>query len=298
MYWAHLVLPLIFFQAPFITADGFDAAVCSRSDCQFHVLENWMDEIRDDVKLSELALPGTHDSASFTHYHPMVKTQELNFQDQLRYGIRVFDIRYRHIGNKFALHHGFVFLNIMFDEFLDIVDQFLLNHPRETVLFRLKKDYDDDVNNNRSDEDTLNEYLSQYSTYKRVTSNAQIGEVRGKFIILNNCQFDNVGIPYNSLMTQDDFFLESKFSLNSKWKKIRNHFEKAMDGDSSQFYMNYASGSGALSPLRVAIKTNNKAKDYIHEHLYSKRTAGIVMADYPGTALIKNVINSNNKLRI
>ncbi|WP_369989157.1 hypothetical protein [Pseudomonas xanthosomatis] len=59
-----------------------------------------MSAIRDDVRLSELALAGTHDSATFdTSLFPVVddivRTQTLSFDEQLKYGIRVLDLRIR-----------------------------------------------------------------------------------------------------------------------------------------------------------------------------------------------------------
>lgn len=53
--------------------------------------------IRDDVQLNKLALPGTHESATFdVNLYPVVsdivQTQVLSFDEQLKCGIRVFDL--------------------------------------------------------------------------------------------------------------------------------------------------------------------------------------------------------------
>lgn len=52
----------------------------------------WMKTIRDSVQLSELALPGPHDSAttevtSLPIFKDIVETQILGFDKQLEYGI-------------------------------------------------------------------------------------------------------------------------------------------------------------------------------------------------------------------
>ncbi|WP_225917281.1 phosphatidylinositol-specific phospholipase C domain-containing protein [Pseudomonas xanthosomatis] len=106
----------------------------------------WMSAIRDNVRLSELALAGTHDSATFdTSVFPIVddivRTQTLNFDEQLKYGIRVLDLRIRRTGDAFALHHGPVYLDKMFGNALQSIERFLKANPSETVLFRIKEEH-------------------------------------------------------------------------------------------------------------------------------------------------------------
>ena len=67
-------------------------------------LPNWMEWIPDGTPISELAIPGTHDSASLDG-GDLVETQDLSLRAQLDAGIRAFDIRARHIENVFAIHH-------------------------------------------------------------------------------------------------------------------------------------------------------------------------------------------------
>src|SRR5438874_2499396 len=53
---------------------------------------DWMGALPDQLRLSELSIPGTHDSMSF-HGGDAVQTQSMPLSTQLESGIRVLDIR-------------------------------------------------------------------------------------------------------------------------------------------------------------------------------------------------------------
>lgn len=355
---------LLFISLPLLA--HWDSAYFRNANDGFTNKKNWMADIRDDVLLSEMALPGTHDSGTYDKKIDSVVTQTLNFNQQLEYGIRVFDIRIRHIGNSFALHHGPVFLNVMFKDFLDAANDFLNRNPSETVLFRLKEEHNPE-NNTRSLKDTLEYYLSSYGDRYLQTSNKNItlGEARGKFIILsNNTNFNNYGLNYKTFDIQDNYHLKTNWDLHDvKWSSIKSQLSRAIGGNKNTFYVNYLSGSGGSLPYFVAsghsspatsaprlstglttpgwknsypdfprvscfigictiafegtnTLTRDRLSSYnsmlylfrllidsgvinypIWNHFSMGRTAGIIMADFPGESLIKNIIDNNYLLR-
>jgi 1-phosphatidylinositol phosphodiesterase len=57
-------------------------------------LESWMSEIPDETLLSNITVPGTHDSCACSNI-PFVRTQYLSISKQLDAGIRFFDLRCR-----------------------------------------------------------------------------------------------------------------------------------------------------------------------------------------------------------
>ncbi|XP_031622572.1 uncharacterized protein LOC116340289 [Contarinia nasturtii] len=334
-------LVLTSFRISFILAH-YDPAYFRSSKDAFVTHMDWMKDIRDDVMLSELALPGTHDSASFIWNNDIIDTQTLNFNEQLNYGIRVFDIRYRHTTDTFALYHGIAYLSKMFGDFLESVHNFLLEHSSETVLFRLKEELYPNNNNNRSAREILNEYLVKYKqTYLKTTENIELGEARGKFIILyNNLDFYDYGINYSICNIQDSYIFTSNWDLYNKWEKIRAHLDKArINGNKSEFYINYLSGAVGSLPYFVASGHNSRwttasrlatglttslwphiypdfprvncfmdictiafegtnilTRDYIKNIQSSNRTIGIIMADFPGSSLIHEIIHNNYAL--
>src|SRR5687767_170537 len=67
----------------------------------------WMGALYDNVLVSQISIPGTHDSgARFEPFPGTAKCQNLTISQQLDAGIRFLDIRNRHIDNAFAIHHG------------------------------------------------------------------------------------------------------------------------------------------------------------------------------------------------
>lgn len=234
----------------------WDSAYFRNANDGFSDKKNWMSEVQDDIFLSEIALPGTHDSAAYKRkYIDSVTTQVLNFNQQLEYGIRVFDIRIRHTSDRFALHHGPVFLDVMFGDFLNAVDQFLIKNPSEVVLFRLKEEYKTNNNNTRSLRDTLDYYLSLHSQrfFKTTNKNIRLGDVRGKFIILSNVsEFNSYGLSYSSFTIQDNYNLITNWDLYKKWESIKTHLQTAREGSKNTFYVNYLSGFGGSFPYFVA----------------------------------------------
>lgn len=330
---------LISFQFSFVVAH-WDAAYFRHRDDPFKVYNNWMKDIRDDTLLSKLALPGTHDSGTFTSHSNIVKTQTINFAEQLNYGIRFFDIRIRHTRNKFALHHDRVYLGQMFGDFLGNVSQFLRQNPSETILFRLKEDHKPDEHNTRSLKETLKHYLANpmYNSEYWHTSDIykspdlKMGDVRGKYIIISdNYEFHDSGIAYWHFKKQDEYSVRTNWDLYKKWEAVRNHLDLARNGYDSQFYINYLSASGGSFPYFVASGhllprtssprlstglisfafkhwypdfprqngmilfegTNTLTRDYLRDHPRPKRSAGIIVADFPGTDLIATIIKEN-----
>ena len=156
----------------------------------------------------------------------MVDTQCLNFQQQLDFGIRFFDIRVRHIGNGFTLHHGFVYLGLVFNNFLDVAQSFLNNNPSEVVLFRIRKEHTDGDGNTRSMRDTLAAYLKNYNRYLKTSdSSITLGSARRKFIILSDySEFNEFGINYGNIIIildkQDNYNLGTNWDLYGKCTKV------------------------------------------------------------------------------
>lgn len=231
----------------------------------------WMAHLPDDARISDLSLPGTHDTMSF-HGGDAVQTQSLSLQDQLNAGIRVLDIRARHSNDLFKIFHGSVYQHAVFGEdVLKPVIAFLRAHPRETVLIRLKEEYDP-TENTRSFADTFLGYMNTFNseaqdTYGRFvwrpdgSTNTALGQVRGKIVfMLQPSRFDAStlgawGIPYDDgdlMSIQDDYHLTTNWDLYGKWERIRDHLHAADQGDRHRIYINYLSGSGGSFPYFVA----------------------------------------------
>lgn len=330
-----------------LTLAHYDPAFFSSPSDNFLDFPDWMKNIRDDVRLSELALPGTHNTATFDAFDWLghVVTQVVNFENQLHYGIRVFDIRYRHIGNGFVLHHEKFYLRKVFGEVINALNNFLAKFPSETVLFRLREEYTP-YNNTRTAKQTLDWYMMANQRYLKTSTNIKLGEARGKFIILaDNGELLDHGITYADFVKQDNFQLNTNWDLYWKWEKVRDHLHIASQGFKSKFYINYLSGSLGSFPYFVAsghssigtsaprlatglttpmfantypdfprvscfigictiafegtnILTRDRLTGMNNLKYDFERTVGIIMADYPGTSLIREIISNNYLLAL
>lgn len=217
---------------------------------------NWMSVLPDSIRLSELSIPGTHDTMSFFGTdHAKTQSMALNFQ--LESGIRVLDIRCRHVGDRFAIVHGRVHQNAWFNQVLDTVVAFLKNR-RETVLMRVKWEGKDE-NNTRTFEETFRlEYWDKYvaNMWQWTSDNPTLGEMRGKIVILQDFDRENCktkpepkfGICYvDSFKIQDEYKLDGNADLYNKWLKVKKHLEEANNlsapGNRDIKYVNYLSGS-------------------------------------------------------
>lgn len=213
----------------------------------------WMARLANGVKLSQLSIPGTHDTMSH-HGGDAVMTQSMDLATQLNSGIRALDIRCRHINNAFAIHHGFVYQQANFDDVMKAVTAFLAAHPTETVLMRVKEEYDA-KGNSRDFAATFADYMARYpgKFWKYTSDNPTLGEVRGKIVLLQNfSSATQYGIKWGSLNIQDDYNFGTNWDLESKWNKVARQMDAAKADGGAAIYVNFLSGSGGSFPYFVA----------------------------------------------
>lgn len=245
----ELLVCFVFLLAPLPSIAHYDPGYYREPTDRFNNRPDWMRYIHDRTRLSELAIPGTHDAGAFGNIIEVAKCQGMDFDQQLRVGVRYFDIRIRHFDNMFRLHHGIVRLVVDFDDFMVSVTNFLNAYPSETILFRLKEEQNPGGTNTRTMRETLDAYLARFTRVLRTTDvNLTLGNVRGRFIISCDARAlcSDIGLDYDNAIIQDDFRLGSNDDLYWKWERIRDHLALSTTGNSNRFYMNYLSGSGTI----------------------------------------------------
>lgn len=213
---------------------------------------SWMKFVDGNKRISELSIPGTHDTMSIKS-GVIWQNQTMTLSQQLESGIRVFDMRTRHINNKFRMHHGIIAQDTYFDDVLRDIDTFLTDNPSETVLFRLRSEHTPE-SNTRSYTETLDAYLADNGSkrYAGSSDNPTLDEIRGKFVILQNFSGGDYGINYGSLSIQDDYRMDTNWDLYDKWNAVKAHLNAARTGSSNTIYMNYLSAAVGSFPYFVA----------------------------------------------
>ena len=109
-----------------------------------------MENISKDTKLSELSIPGTHDSTTqYVNLSPIFQCQDTDIKTQLENGYRYLDMRLVLKNDNLILKHNFakckkersIFSTpLTLDDVLEDIYTFLDKHPSETVIFCAKKE--------------------------------------------------------------------------------------------------------------------------------------------------------------
>lgn len=158
--------------------------------------EDWMERLDDNAYLSQVSIPGTHDSATGEGWTgflgemfgpSMGLTQDLSIAQQLDCGVRAFDLRPCVNECELVINHGILQTKAKFPETLRLLCQFVADHPTEFVIVIMRHESDGDDNdskwgnmmNNSLNGDDIRPHLADYK--RDVT----VGELRGKVLVLS-----------------------------------------------------------------------------------------------------------------
>jgi 1-phosphatidylinositol phosphodiesterase len=212
----------------------------------------WMKLLSEDLNLTALSIPGTHDTMTYDATNYWAKTQSAPLWNQLRAGIRALDIRVRdvHIDvegrDRFKLWHGKYYLGKDFEEVLDTCTRFLETYPSETILMRLAVEGSAPwgwTGNKTSFLDTflwyVNKNKQEYLDYFWGTSwwgstsqpsSPKLGDIRKKIVILQSgAEWEKkfYGLHYDDKV-DDIFEIQRRWNLNFPDPHI-NHDDHALN---------------------------------------------------------------------
>ena len=168
---------------------------------------SWMQALPDETPLSQVVLPGTHDSATeFVQLAYFSKCQALSIRGQLDAGFRYLDIRLDD-SEEMALMHGFTHCTVsgwpwakplLLESVLSDCYAFLRENPSETVLFCVKHEHGDET------DAVFAERLSKLIEAESGLWYAgegipTVGEARGKLVLLKRFEDDGKlpGLTFN-----------------------------------------------------------------------------------------------------
>jgi 1-phosphatidylinositol phosphodiesterase len=275
-------------------------------------MNSWMSGLQDNISISKISIPGTHDSGARVDA-PVVsgtaKTQDLSIAEQLNAGVRFLDIRCRHIDNSFAIHHGAIYQNLNFDDVLNACYVFLNSHPSETIIMSVKEEYDAS-NTTRSFEQTFDSYVQKNSSKWDLGANIPtLGDVRGKIKLLrrfssgstkginaapwaDNTTFDinNSGVQ---LKVQDYYKVTNN---DDKWNGISNLLNEAKNDTNGKLFVNFTSGYkpgifGIPSIPTVSNNINPKLKTFFQTN--TQGSFGIMPIDFVNAELSELIVKTN-----
>ena len=157
--------------------------------------DDWMASLSDEAYLSQLCIPGTHDSCTGEGWQglavlvgeSMGKTQELTIARQLEAGVRCFDLRPCVNGQSLVINHGMLQTKATFVNVVRQLGQFVADHPTEFVIVIMRHETDGDSNNSGwggliSAALNSSDIRPTLADYRR---DITVGELRGKVLILS-----------------------------------------------------------------------------------------------------------------
>ncbi len=287
-------------------------------------LSNWMSLLADSKMLSELSIPGTHDSASRYLNTPRLVTQTAGIGEQLGAGIRFLDIRVGYTEGRFRLYHEDTYLNLRFGQVRDVCKTFLQSHPRETIIMSLKKEDDAPSGGNVkgvSFQARFAQYVAETPRLWYLGNNIPtLGDARGKIVLFRRFAIDkgtptevgidafdgypnpaggstftikdDKGLP--KLEVQDEFGLLNT-KITSKWDAIMMLLTRASaPGNPKVLYVNFCSAAGRREvdyPLSATSTINPRLEAYFNTNPNGR--FGIVVTDFQTTDINTRIVRTN-----
>lgn len=253
--------------------------------------KEWMKLVQGDSQLSELSIPGSHDSCAL-YGGVYGRCQTMSLREQLDAGVRFVDIRCRAIEDRFQIHHGMIDQKITFAEVRDQCEAFLRANPSECVLMSVKEEYVAKANT-RSFGETFADYLKGHEAFWYLDKSVPtLEKARGKIVLIHRHR-ELPGIPWDSLCVQDHFKVSGEKQIARKWKQVVAQFSAAKVDQTQTLHINFCSGASVWSPPNVVSKViNSHLENYMQQA--SRRKLGVVVMDFPSRSLIELIYRSND----
>ncbi|XP_068603632.1 1-phosphatidylinositol phosphodiesterase [Brachionichthys hirsutus] len=251
---------------------------------------SWMASIPDDQLLSEVTMPGSHNTMSL-YGGVYAECQSWSLASQLRAGVRFLDIRVRHVRGNLTIHHGVSYQRAHFGQVLEGVVDFLREYPSETVLMRIKETFSEthDIYG------AVVDYIHRHAQWDLLWHSRLVpamAEARGKIIILQDFSGPDLGMRYGSLDIADDWKVPTLGHVEEKWMSVYKHLEAAPAGNMAQLFLTFSSGAGVFAfPGALAQLVNARLHDYLKAQTHLNRRFGIICMDFPAAPIIKMIID-------
>ena len=248
--------------------------------------ENWMKNLPDDLLISEINLPGSHNSGTnAVQLAFFAKCQSRTVYEQLADGIRFLDIRLclepsgaKDRGSVLQLMHGMaacknksglIAKNLYLEDVLDQCYSFLRANPSETIVFSVKKEYGDSPISEfqQALDDTIRKNQDKWLFTDRIPT---LSQARGKLILLRRYNDDaglklRAGFPFlwtnqngyeqpelNTVRRDNGTYtlwVQDRYEYNSgnKWQAfLAGYFLEVKDAPENCVLLNYLSTKGEL----------------------------------------------------
>ncbi len=282
---------------------------------------NWMRNLNDNRYISEVVLPGTHDSGTANAQLAFFsKCQALSVGEQLAAGFRYLDIRLGMDGGKLKLMHGFtncvengwpwagtLYLETVLQQCYD----FLKANPSEFVVFAVKKEHGDESVTDF--ERALDAVILQNRSYWLLTDTIPtVGEARGKLVLMRRYPDEaglgkesGIGLNWADQGSRSDTTLHAAFVGNgtySLWVQDRYKYETEEKWEA--FVSGMQTGQTGPDAVSLHFLSTNGSPKFGHPYRYAaalnKRLLqsdftfrGWVILDFASPTLAERIFSNN-----
>ncbi|KKF92154.1 1-phosphatidylinositol phosphodiesterase [Ceratocystis platani] len=273
----------------------------------------WMDTIGDEVALTALSIPGTHNSV--TDMSGVSRTQNIPLDEQLIAGIRYIDITCWYTHDDIMIYNGRTATGSNLKSVLITLYQFLYNHPSEAIILRIHQG-GGILGSSRAFLRSMEGYFGSdsefgqhhqeyiYSEYTVEDGIPTLGQVRGKVLILRDFKSSSpasYGIPWSSdtVSSYKPGFTVSTLLLNRKWNAIKSHLGRGRSQDFNKLRITYTTPSVGVKvkPIDFAVENQGRVgmNGLLGDYLSLKKGNffGVVVMDFPGYRLIDEILKLN-----
>ena len=280
--------------------------------------------LKDDAYLSTVNLAGTHDSATaYVGMEKVCRCQSLTVEEQLKIGIRLFDIRLYNKGGEFYLCHavadcfedGKKTKKLTFGTLLELFCSFLEENPRETLVLSIKLDRG--IQNRRFFSAFYEKYIrGNEEKWYLENRNPHLSECRGRLVLMRRCKRrisflkrECCGLDFSfwkdqkskrkfhplalrrpvsfSAMIQDRYTL----SYDNKWLKCAKPFLDSCHTSDKDFAVHFIS-----TAYREKGADLRKGADIINGSFMKyplRKGTGWIFVDFADEKITEKIMNSN-----
>ena len=289
---------------------------------------SWMGQIDGEKQLSEITIPGTHDSG--TQYVPLgfvMRCQNTSISEQLNAGYRYLDLRVainedKNDGQSLIIVHNFAKCHtqhsyfgdyLTFSDVCESVYDFLDENTSETVVLNIK--IEDDEHSISDIQKFIHQEIGENADkWYTDTEIPTLDEVRGKIVLCtrfdDEAGYDETGLllqwsdqgdttvvdmPYELFVT-DEFrlWVQDRYSydVDDKYDAVIDSLENC-EADENTIFLNFVSTSGKGTvghPKGYAKQLNKLLKEY---ELKADTSYGIIIVDFGDAELAQHIYETN-----
>lgn len=268
---------------------------------------SWMSKVDDNALITELSIPGTHDSgATRSIFDVSGKCQDTSIETQLNIGVRFFDMRLQLVEDDFRVVHSFVDQKLKFEDVLEDMVNFVKDHKSEFLIMSIKEEADS-INAKRSFEE---EILDEFEEYKDVicydnSLPTTLKEARGKIYILSRFNTsigiqayfgwqDSTAFELNNMYIQDNYCITD---IEVKQKDILDTIEYS-NTHKDKLVLNFTScyDENQILPPLYAGTTALTINSWLDQYLTFKDKdshLGIMIMDFMTLNLSRSIYRRN-----